>query len=183
MSAADAALPRSQIPFEEIPFSASGFRSFQGFLLYRYPPSSGMALAWKNSWVDIDPDPTRFEPSRAEILAAMQAEQPPFSCIVDSGNGYQGYKFIEPYRIDGDPQKLKEFESRNLAISKSLTARLKAAGTAVAVNDNDPGVKIDKCHSADHLMRLPGTINFLTAKKRVKGYPEGDRPGAIRDFR
>ena len=115
-------------------------------------------------WVDIDPDPARFEGSRADILAAMRAEQPSFSCIIDSGNGFQGYKFIEPFRIDGDPARITELESRNLAISESISERLKSTG-----------VKIDTCHSADHLMRLPETTNFLTEKKRGKGYPEGNR--------
>jgi P4 family phage/plasmid primase-like protien len=119
-------------------------------------------------WVDIDPDPEQFSDSRAAILAAMQAELPPFSCIVDSGNGYQGYKFIEPYRVSGEPARIAELKRRNYAICLTLTERL--AGT---------GAKIDSCHSVDHLMRLPGTINFLTQKKIAKGYPPGDRPARI----
>jgi Primase C terminal 2 (PriCT-2) len=122
-------------------------------------------------WIDIDPDPARFEGSRADILAAMRAEEPGFSCIVDSGNGYQGYKFIEPYLIGGDPAHITEFESRNLAISQSLNNRLCGSG-----------VIADKCHTADHLMRLPGTTNFLTEKKRSHGYPQGDRPARIVDW-
>lgn len=119
-------------------------------------------------WVDIDPDPERFADSREAILAAMQAEEPPFSCIVDSGNGYQGYKFVEPYRIDGEAAMIAELKRRNYAICLSLTGRL--TGT---------GAKIDSCHSVDHLMRLPGSINFLTQKKIDKGYPPGDRPARI----
>jgi hypothetical protein len=119
-------------------------------------------------WVDVDPDPERFAESRGAILAAMQAEEPPFSCIVDSGNGYQEYKFIEPYRIDGEHGQISELKRHNYAICRTLTERL--AGT---------GAKIDSCHSVDHLMRLPGTINFLTQKKIDKGYPPGDRPARI----
>ena len=119
-------------------------------------------------WVDVDPDPNRFDESRADILAAMRQEAPPFSCIVDSGNGYQAYKFIEPYRMDGNAALITELERRNYAISESMRVRL--AGV---------GIKVDSCHSADHLMRLPGTTNCLTAKKRNKGYPEGDRPALI----
>jgi P4 family phage/plasmid primase-like protien len=131
------------------------------------------------AWIDIDPDPKRFEESRADILAAMRAEIPPFSCIVDSGNGYQGYKFIEPYRIDGKAESIAELESRNLAISESIAKRLKAVAVIVTTSDDEPGVKIDRCHSAEHLMRLPGPINFLTERKRKKGYPEGDRRARI----
>lgn len=119
-------------------------------------------------WVDIDPDPTRFEGSRADILKALQAEDPPFSCIVDSGNGLQAYKFIAPYQINGDPANIAEIERRNYAICQNLMECL-----------NGCGAKIDSCHSVDHLMRLPGTTNFLTAKKQAKGYPEGNRVARI----
>jgi P4 family phage/plasmid primase-like protien len=125
-------------------------------------------LGSRAAWSEVDPDPTRFEESRADILAAMQAEDPPFSCIVDSGNGYQGYKFIEPFRIDGNADRLAELEQRNRAISESLNKRLEGTG-----------LKADTCHSADHLMRLPETTNFLTEKKRKKGYPEGNRLASI----
>jgi hypothetical protein len=40
-------------------------------------------------------------------------------------------------------------------------------------------LKIDSCHSVDHLMRLPDTTNFLTEKKLKKGCPPGDRPARI----
>lgn len=131
--------------------------------------SKGDVLGSRACWVDIDPIGERFEESRAEIRAAMEAEDPPFSCIVDSGNGYQAYKFIEPFRIEGDPAKLADLESRNLAISQSMAKRLEGTG-----------IKVDACHSADHLMRLPGSTNFLTARKRdEKHYPEGDRPVRI----
>ena len=123
------------------------------------------------AWVDVDPDPERFEDSRADILAAMQAEDPPFSCIVDSGNGYQAYKFIEPYRMNGNPALITELERRNFAISESMRKRLANAG-----------IKVDSCHSAEHLMRLPNTTNFLTGVKRKKGYPDGNRPAHIVDW-
>jgi hypothetical protein len=127
-------------------------------------------------WTDIDPGDEKnpviseadFAERRAKILAAMQAEDPPFSCIVDSGNGYQAYKFIEPYSIDGKPDRLAALEAANKALNESVNQRLE--GTRL---------RADKCHSADHLMRLPGTTNFLTAKKRSHGYPEGDRPARI----
>ena len=114
------------------------------------------------TWTDLDPNPEKYEESRAAILAAMQAEHPPFSCIVDSGNGYQGYKFIEP------ATDIAALEAANRAINESLNGRLK-----------EVGIKADSCWSVDHLMRAPGTTNFMTAKKRQKGYPEGDRQARI----
>jgi hypothetical protein len=51
----------------------------------------------------------------ALILAAAQAEEPPFSCA--------------PHRIKGDPTKIAELERRNYAICRSLTARLKGTGS------------------------------------------------------
>ncbi len=100
----------------------------------------------------------------------MESEQPPFSCIVDFGNGFQAYKFIEPYRINGEAG-IAELRRRNLAISQSLNKKLEGTETGA-----------DSCHSADHLMRLPGTINFLTAKKLKKGYPPGERTARIIDW-
>jgi P4 family phage/plasmid primase-like protien len=130
-------------------------------------------------WTDVDAgdkhhpvaDRADFAARRATILAAMQAEEPPFSCIVDSGNGFQAYKFIEPYRIDSETDRLAALEAANKAISASVNKRLEGTGLSA-----------DACHSADHLMRLPGTTNFLTTKKRSFGYPEGDRPARIIDW-
>jgi hypothetical protein len=126
--------------------------------------------------VDVDPadedNPitslSDFEERRAKILAAMQAEEPPFSIIIDSGNGYQALKRIEPYRLAGDSGKLETLKAGNRAIAASLNNRLEGTGLTA-----------DTCHSADHLMRLPGTINFTTQKKLDKGYPPGNRPARI----
>jgi hypothetical protein len=123
------------------------------------------------AWTDVDPDPQRYEETRAAILAAMRAEQPPFSCIVDSGNGFQAYKFYDAeFTIAGEADIAKQ-EAVNRAINESLNAKLASVD-----------VKADSCHSVDHLMRAPGTTNFMTAKKREKGYPEGDRPARIVDW-
>jgi hypothetical protein len=97
----------------------------------------------------------------------MEAEEPPFSCIVDSGNGYQAYKFIAPFTVN-NADDVAKVEAANRAINESLNARL-----------IEVGVKADSCWSIDHLMRAPGTTNFMTAKKREKGYPEGDRPSRV----
>lgn len=122
------------------------------------------------TWTDVDPNPQRYEESRATILAAMMAEEPPFSAIIDSGNGYQGYKFIWLFTINGKDD-IDKLEAANRAINESLNARLTNSGTVA-----------DSCHSIEHLMRAPGTTNFMTVKKRAKGYPEGDRPSRIVDW-
>jgi hypothetical protein len=129
-------------------------------------------------WTDVDAgdvdhpvlDEKDFAMRRAAILSALKAQDPPFSCIVDSGNGYQAYKFIQ-FHSFCDSTAITALEAANKAISASVNKRLEGTGLSA-----------DTCHSADHLMRLPGSTNFLTAKKRSFGYPEGDRPARIVDW-
>jgi hypothetical protein len=129
-------------------------------------------------WTDVDAggmdnpvlDENDFAQRRTKILTVLKAEDPPFSCIVDSGNGYQAYKFIQFHQFS-DSAAIMALEAANKAISASVNKRLEGTGLSA-----------DTCHSADHLMRLPGPMNFLTAKKRSFGYPEGDRPARIVDW-
>ncbi|MBX9845208.1 MAG: RepB family DNA primase [Xanthobacteraceae bacterium] len=114
-------------------------------------------------WVDCDPDPQRYEDSRAEILDRMHDYHLKPSCIVDSGNGYQAYWFLdEPFVVDGDEDRISEFER----YTRQLYYDFEATGG-------------DGCWSIEHLMRLPGTINIETQKKVAKGYPRGNRDARI----
>jgi hypothetical protein len=72
------------------------------------------------------------------------------SIIIKSGGGAWGiYDLMEPIQIDGDPDKIKDAESYNIALAHDLGG--------------------DNCHNIDRVARLPGTINVPNAKKRAKG--------------
>jgi hypothetical protein len=117
-------------------------------------------------WVDCDPDPRRYEKSRSEILQRLREYHIRPSAIVDSGNGYQAYWFLnKPFVIDGNPARIAEFESYTRQIYHDFL-----------------GNGGDGCWSIDHLMRLPGTENLETHKKLAKGYPPGNRPAFILEW-
>jgi len=105
-------------------------------------------------FVDIDPrDGQPLDEERARILESLR--NPPSgvpipSIIVSSGGGYQAYWTLrEPIIIDGDLDKANEAGQYNRRLAQLLGG--------------------DHCHSVDHLMRLPWTINRPNAKKRAKG--------------
>lgn len=79
-----------------------------------------------------------------EYLEALQIHFPAPSCIVFSGGGYQAL-----WKLDKPTQDFARAEHLN----KVLASRLNG----------------DSCHSVDHLMRLPGTINVPNAKKAKNG--------------
>lgn len=90
---------------------------------------------------DIDPSPTLTRP---QILFSLLSHTPPPNIIIDSGNGYQAYWRIPPDR------DLRAAEGSSRHIQSLL-----------------PGA--DQVHSIDHIMRLPGTANYPSAKKRAQG--------------
>lgn len=77
-------------------------------------------------------------------LEALQNHEPKPSCIIFSGGGYQAFWALET--------PMQDF-TRAERINKTLAANLGG----------------DSCHSVDHLMRLPGTINVPNASKLKKG--------------
>jgi hypothetical protein len=79
-----------------------------------------------------------------KTLERLRAHQPAPSIIVNSGGGFQAFwKLVEPCR------DLDQVESRNKDLAKLLGG--------------------DNCHNIDRIMRLPGTINILSAKKIARG--------------
>lgn len=80
----------------------------------------------------------------ASTLKALQNHSPKPSCIIFSGGGYQAFWTLET--------PMQDF-TRAERINKALASDLGG----------------DSCHSIDHLMRLPGTINVPNAKKKMKG--------------
>ncbi len=98
--------------------------------------------------VDIDPegDETPAE-AKARALAALEAHDPKPSAIVDSGNGIQAlWRLAEPVELDG-PEATASVEDRNKALLEHF--------------GGDKGTQ-----NVDRLLRLPGTTNLPTKKKR-----------------
>ncbi|MEP3654464.1 MAG: DNA-primase RepB domain-containing protein [Litorimonas sp.] len=77
-------------------------------------------------------------------LEALQKHKPKPSCIIFSGGGFQAFWALET--------PMQDF-TRAERINKALASDLGG----------------DSCHSVDHLMRLPGTINVPNASKTAKG--------------
>lgn len=105
--------------------------------------------------VDIDPrDGKPLADERRRILHSLtdgrHADVPQPTWTNDSGNGYQAYwRLEEPFEVGGDEGKASEIERYNRQLAALLGG--------------------DKCHSIEHLMRLPGTINVPDTKKKDKG--------------
>jgi len=80
------------------------------------------------------------------VTTDLPDDVPEPTVIVFTGGGYQCY-----WRLVGDPfvGNLEQAESYNKRLAYLLTG--------------------DSCHSIDHLMRLPGTINIPTERKIERG--------------
>jgi hypothetical protein len=125
--------------------------------------------------VDLDPpkEATRSDLAavQVELRAKLEQARPPPSCIIASGNGYQGFWLLEEPVELADPGRIEELEAYNLALSDQLGA--------------------DHCHNIDRIMRIPGTINLPDARKRALGriavaadlvHLDLDRRYHLRDF-
>ena len=101
--------------------------------------------------VDVDPRlGVDVEAERGRILAALEAYRPAPTIIVDSGGGYQGlFRLDSPLFIGGTPERWTDLEAYNRQLEADLDG--------------------DHCHSIEHLMRLAGTVNWPSEKKRKKG--------------
>lgn len=104
-------------------------------------------------WLHVDVDPRAGESLADEqhrILTALREYPQPPTVIVFSGGGYQAYwRLEEAIKIDRDLAKAEEAKLYNQYIELAFDA--------------------DHCHSIDHIMRIPGTLNIPDAKKLSKG--------------
>ncbi len=94
--------------------------------------------------VDSDPPKDGSPWDKSAIIAALLCDPISPSLIIDSGNGIQAFYPLSELIID---HALVERANRALAAKYSG----------------------DKCHSIDHLMRLPGSINWPNKKKQELG--------------
>jgi len=134
-----------QFPASDLPAAVSLTRQFaeNGYDCYfspavlRMPPTSGRGkkedfLGARTLWVDLDSTPERL---KERIVDDLHAFSPTPSAIVDSGHGIHAYWFLNQLVTNH-----QAIEHRNLWLANQLGG--------------------DHCHSIDHLLRVPNTINY-----------------------
>ena len=102
-------------------------------------PGKDDITAVRFAHVDIDPPKGGGPFDKVLKQAELLALPVPPSLIIDSGGGLQAF-----WRIVG-PATLQAVEDVNINIAAHLGG--------------------DRCHSVDHLMRLPGSVNYPNKKK------------------
>ncbi len=110
------------------------------------------SLDWLH--VDIDPRPNediKSEQKRAlDMLLNPPGNLPKPTCIIFSGGGYQGFwKLEEPFTIEGELALAEKAKLYNMQLEIMFGA--------------------DNCHNVDRIMRLPGTMNIPSKKKKTAG--------------
>ena len=100
----------------------------------------------------VDADFKDFDCDEATVLERLRSVDPPPTVIVFSGGGYQAEWLLEtPIPVpNGTHPECQRIEGMNAEIAKIVGA---ASG----------------CQNIDRLLRLPGTVNVLSTKKRAKG--------------
>lgn len=104
-----------------------------------------------------------LDPRKGEDLAAEQARiaeeltdcSPAPSAVVFSGGGYQALFRLQSgdtLFLGGDANRIRDAEAYNRGLERALGG--------------------DACHNVDRILRLPGTINIPSAKKRAAGRAE-----------
>ncbi len=108
-------------------------------------------------WLHVDIDPRIGEDIQDEQARALglltdnlPKGAPPPTVIVFSGGGYQAFwRLTEKFPVDGDLSKASEAARYNQQLELLFGG--------------------DACHSVEHIMRLPGTINVPDARKKKRG--------------
>jgi len=116
----------------------AGFDSyFSPAVLANRPKAGGRGkkedfLGSRTLWVDVDA--TTHHPAD-EILRRLTGFQPPPSVVVHSGNGFHGYWLLRELITDKPA-----VEAANRWLAQELGG--------------------DQCFSIDHVLRVPGTLNY-----------------------
>lgn len=118
-------------------YAEKGYDCYYSPAVLRSPPATGRGkkedfLGARTLWVDLDSTPER---TKDQIVTELRNFAPLPSAIVDSGHGIHAYWFLHKLVTDQ-----KAIEHRNLWLANQLGG--------------------DHCHSIDHLLRVPGTMNF-----------------------
>jgi P4 family phage/plasmid primase-like protien len=101
--------------------------------------------------VDTDIRTTETQPQgMARIIKTFEGYKRPPSVIVASGGGAQAFWFLkEPTAVNGDLAIAEDLKLYNKALERDLAG--------------------DHCHSIEHIMRVPFTVNLPNEAKRKKG--------------
>lgn len=97
-------------------------------------------------WVDIDFKDFENGESDVHTILASFPLQP--TLLVHTGGGAHAY-WLLTVPLEITPESLLQFEELNKAFAKALNG--------------------DHCHSLEHILRIPGTTNRPTQKKRLNG--------------
>lgn len=106
--------------------------------------------------VDVDPRIGEdFQEEQKRILKMLsEAKGPRPSVLIFSGGGYQAFwKLVKPLEVRGNRELIEEAKLYNRQLENVFGG--------------------DSCHSVDHLMRLPGTVNIPRSKKKIQ---KGQKP-------
>jgi hypothetical protein len=102
-------------------------------------------------WIHVDIDPREGFDRKAErdrIRALLESFSPAPHIVIDSGNGFQAFWHLGvPLPNDGDYKRLEELNRRAADLLGG-----------------------DNTHNIDRIMRIPGTLNVPTKRKRERGY-------------
>ena len=117
---------------------------------------------------DLDPrDDEEPEAAKARYLTALHGI--PTSAVIDSGNGIQTLTRLAAPIALGEPIETTNKEGKKLLVfspeDTTKIAEVEACSTAVMLTVGSKG----GTHTIDHLLRLPGTVNYPNASKREKG--------------
>lgn len=109
--------------------------------------------------VDIDvPAGEAQEETVVGLIERVQGHTPAPSVVIASGGGVQAFWILakgdRPWVFE-DLHKIESFERYSRGLEDAFSA--------------DRGPKADRCHNADRIMRLPGTVNIPDTRKREKG--------------
>lgn len=145
-------------------------------------PNKGAISAIHAFHVDVDPrvgeDPAKEKERAARLLREYR---PAPTVIIDSGGGMQGFWLLGSKVAVGGSADLSRLYWRagnpdeRGPLSEGEQAEVVAHDARVFDLGESRNLKIetdlqaDHCHSIDHIMRLPGTVNLPTKKKRAKG--------------
>lgn len=108
-------------------------------------PKKGDIQAARGAHCDLDPPKDGRTWDKGQVLGVLADHAAPPSFVIDSGNGLQPV-----WLLDGPERDWAQIEATN-----------------VGIRDTFGG---DDCHNIDRLLRVPGTVNFPSRAKRVRGY-------------